>query len=76
MIDLNKLSLRELQKEAAKAISTLKADNKSLSKFNKLAPHDSQQWYKIVITEYINMYGNLPSVTGPAANITLIYNNV
>lgn len=69
MIDLGELSLRELQTECAKAILVIGGDNKTLSKFNKIGHHDSHRWYKAVINEYINIYGDLPSKTGPGKDI-------
>ena len=39
---LDDYNLRELQREAARAISTMKADNDSIYKFNKVAHHNSQ----------------------------------
>lgn len=72
MINLESSSLRDLQKECAKAISVFNSDNNALSKFNKIANHNSQKWYIAVIEEYIKLYGDLPSKTGPAKNIKLL----
>lgn len=69
---LNKLSLRDLQKESAKALSTMQATNNNISKFNKEAHHDSQKWYKAVIKWYIDEYGDLPSKVGPGKDVKLI----
>lgn len=74
-MDLNKLSLRELQKESARALSTMQATNNNIWQFNKQAHHDSQRWYKAVIEWYINEYGDLPSKTGPGKDINLILDN-
>ena len=49
---LDNFTLRELQKEAARAITTMPADNNSIHKFNKEAHHNSQLWYKAVIIYY------------------------
>jgi hypothetical protein len=73
MIDLNTLSLRELQIESARAISTMEATNSNIAQFNKQAHHDSQNWYKAVISWYITHYGDLPSKVGPGKNVVLIY---
>ena len=72
MIDLETFELRDLQKEAAKALSSMEATNNNIYKFNQQAYHDSQRWYKAVITWYVEQYGDLPSRTGPAKNIKLI----
>lgn len=71
-MDLNSLSLRELQKESARALSTMQATNNNIWQFNKQAHHDSQRWYKAVIEWYVNEYGDLPSKTGPGKDIKLL----
>ena len=73
MIDLDLLSLRDLQVEAVKAL-TIEATNNNISQFNKQAHHNSQQWYRAVILWYIDQYGDLPSVTGPGKDVKLIHN--
>ena len=70
------LSLRELQLEAARVLSVMQATNHNISKFNKLAHHDSQEWYRSVIRWYINEHGDLPSKVGPAKDVRLIFENV
>lgn len=72
---INDLSLRELQKESARALSTMQATNNNIWQFNKAAHHDSQKWYKAVIEWYINEYGDLPSKTGPGQFVKLILDN-
>ena len=74
MNDLNSLSLRELQLESARVLSTISATNNNISQFNKQAHHNSQNWYKSVIQWYIDNYGDLPSKIGPAKNVKLIQN--
>jgi hypothetical protein len=74
MIDLNSLSLRELQVESARALSTMSATNNNINQFNKQAHHNSRNWYKSVIQWYIDNYGDLPSKIGPAKNVKLIRN--
>jgi hypothetical protein len=71
-LDISSLSLRELQTEAAKAISCIEATNNNIHRFNKLAHHDSQKWYRAVIKWYIDEYGDLPSKAGPGKNVKLI----
>ena len=71
-MDLNKLSLRELQTESARALTTIEATNNNIWQFNKAAHHDSHKWYRTVIEWYINEYGDLPSITGPGKDIKLI----
>jgi len=72
MVDLEKIQLRELQLESARALATLGSTNYELSKFNKESSHNSQQWYKTVITAYIAQYGDLPSKVGPGKEVKLI----
>jgi hypothetical protein len=66
------MSIRELQKESARALSTMEATNNNIYQFNKQAHHNSQNWYKAVIDWYVNQYGDLPSKTGPGKDITLV----
>lgn len=72
MIDLNELKLRQLQTESARALIVMGATNNSISGFNKSAHHDSQKWYRTVIQWYIDEYGDLPSKTGPGADVKLV----
>ena len=72
MIDLETFELRDLQKEAARALSSMDATNNNIYKFNQQAYHNSQNWYKAVITWYIEQHGDLPSRAGPAKNVKLI----
>ena len=71
-MDINELSLRELQKESARALSTMQATNNNIWQFNQQAHHDSQNWYRVVIQWYIDQYGDLPSRTGPGTEVKLI----
>jgi len=71
-LDINKLTLRDLQKEAARAISTIEATNNNIYKFNKQAHHDSQNWYRAVIEWYVDEYGDLPSRIGPGKDVILL----
>lgn len=71
-MDIDNLSLRELQKESARALSTMQATNNNIWQFNKQAHHDSQRWYRTVIEWYVNTYGDLPSRAGPGKDIKLI----
>jgi hypothetical protein len=72
MIDLNTLELRDLQKEAARALMAMEATNDNIFKFNQQAYHNSQNWYKAVITWYIEQYGDLPSRVGPGSTVQLV----
>jgi hypothetical protein len=72
-LDINDLSLRELQKESARALSTMQATNNNIWQFNKKAHHNSQNWYKAVIEWYVEQYGDLPSRAGPGKAIKLVY---
>jgi hypothetical protein len=71
-MNLEKLSLRELQIESARALSTMEATNNNIHQFNKLAHHNSQNWYCAVIEWYITQYGDLPSKVGPGKDIKLV----
>ena len=66
------LSLRQLQQESARALSSMQATNNNIWQFNKQAHHDSQGWYRAVIEWYINEYGDLPSRVGPGKAVKLI----
>jgi hypothetical protein len=72
-LDLSELSVRQLQTESARALSTMQATNNNIYKFNKLAHHNSQNWYKAVIEWYVNTYGDLPSRVGPGKDVKLIW---
>ena len=72
-MDINDLTLRELQKEAARALSTMNANNNNIWQFNQHAHHNSQNWYKAVIKWYIDTYDGLPSQIGPGKDIKLLY---
>jgi hypothetical protein len=72
MIDLNAFELRDLQKEAARALTAMEATNDNIFKFNQQAYHNSQNWYKAVITWYIEEYGDLPSRVGPGSAVKLV----
>jgi Leucine-rich repeat (LRR) protein len=74
-LDLNDLTLRELQTESARALSTIEATNNNIWQFNKAAHHDSHKWYKAVIEWYVKEYGDLPSKTGPGSKVGLILND-
>ena len=71
-MDINDLTLRQLQTESARALSTMSATNNNIYKFNKLAHHDSQKWYRAVIEWYVDEYGDLPSKYGPGKDVELI----
>lgn len=71
-MNLDELDLRTLQKEAARAISTIEATNDNIYQFNMAARHNSQNWYKTVIDHYVKCYGDLPSKVGPGKTVKLI----
>ena len=71
-MDISELSVRELQKESARALSTIQATNNNIYQFNKLAHHNSQNWYKAVIDWYVEQYGDLPSKVGPGKEVKLV----
>ena len=67
-----KLTVRQMQTEAARAHSTMQVTNNNISQFNKKAHHNSHTWYLTVIQWYINKYGDLPSKCGPGKDVKLI----
>ena len=71
-MDTSNLTLRQLQKESARALSTMQATNNNIHQFNKQAHHNSENWYKAVIDWYVDQYGDLPSRTGPGKEVRLI----
>ena len=71
-MDIDNLSLRELQKESARALNTMEATNNNIWQFNKQAHHNSQNWYRAVINWYVEQYGDLPSKIGPGKDVKLI----
>lgn len=72
-MELDKLTVRELQTESARALSTMQATNNNIFQFNKKAHHNSHNWYKAVIEWYVDQYGDLPSRTGPGKDIKLVH---
>ena len=74
-MDISSLSTRELQKESARVLGTMQATNNNIWQFNKQAHHDSQNWYRAVISWYVETYGDLPSRIGPGKDIKLIMDN-
>tara|TARA_B100002019_G_scaffold212634_1_gene185389 strand:- start:12791 stop:13015 length:225 start_codon:yes stop_codon:yes gene_type:complete len=72
-LDISNLTRRELQKESARALSTMQATNNNIYQFNKQAHHNSENWYKAVIKWYVEQYGDLPSRVGPGKEIKLVY---
>jgi len=69
---LDELSTRELQREAARAITTQPADNNSIFRFNNVARHNSLLWYKAVIKDYVMEHGGMPSEIGPGVDVTFV----
>ena len=73
MIDLSTLTVRQLQKEAARVLSSSDGfGNHDLVRFNQRAYHDSHAWYRAVIEWYVDEYGGLPSSIGPGRSVKLI----
>jgi hypothetical protein len=69
---IENMNLRELQINCSKIIASHNSNSHWLSQFNKLAVHNSQQWYQEVIKWYIKEYGDLPDKVGPAKDIKTI----
>lgn len=75
-VNVNSLTVRQLQTESARVLAVNGGyNNNELSKFNKLAHHDSHLWYKAVIEWYVDHYGDLPSKIGPGLNVKLLLDN-
>ena len=71
--DIELLSPRQLQKEAARVLSAGGGfGNHDLVQFNKSAHHDSHAWYKAVILWYVEQHGDLPSKIGPGVAVKLL----
>lgn len=68
-MNLDNLTVRQLQLEAARVLTVWQPTIKDLGKYNKQAHHDSWAWYKAVIQAYIDEYGDLPSFSGPGKDI-------
>ncbi|MCS7317486.1 MAG: hypothetical protein NZZ41_04080 [Candidatus Dojkabacteria bacterium] len=68
---LDKMPLRELQKECARAQVVL--DWNLIGDLSSKTKYDSRLYYKKVIEIYYQIYGNLPSVEGPGKNVKLLY---
>lgn len=71
-MDLSNLTVREMQLESARALSTMEATNNNIWMFNKEAHHNSHNWYEAVIKWYVKEYGDLPSKVGPGKNVRLV----
>ena len=70
------MTLRQLQTESGRAISTMQATNNNIYQFNKQAHHNSHNWYRVVIQWYVDEYGDLPSKVGPGKGVKLIYDEL
>lgn len=71
-MNLDDLPLRTLQQEAARALTVMEAANNDIYKYNVQAHHNSQNWYKAVIKDYIERHGGMPSEVGPAKDVKLV----
>ena len=68
---LETLDVRTLQKESARALLTMDGTSHGIARFNKQAQHNSQNWYKAVLKEYIEEYGGLPCDVGTEKDLVL-----
>lgn len=75
-MNITELDLRQLQLETARALATFNATSDNIHRFNALAHHNSQLWYKAVIQWYIDNHGDLPSKIGPGKDVQLKFDNV
>lgn len=71
-MEIDEFPLRKLQIEAAKALTVMEAANNDIYKYNVQAHHNSQNWYKAVIKDYVARFGGLPSEVGPAKEVKTI----
>jgi hypothetical protein len=71
-MNIDELSLRQLQQEAARALTVMEAANNDIYKYNVQAHHNSQNWYKAVIRDYVERHGGMPSQVGPAKDVKLV----
>jgi len=72
-MDLNTLTVRQLQKEAARVLASNGGfGNHDLVRFNKIAHHDSHAWYRAVVGWYVETHGDLPSKIGPGRGVKLL----
>ena len=71
-MDISDLTVRQLQTESARALSTMQATNNNIWQFNKQAHHNSHNWYVAVVEWYVDEYGDLPSKVGPGKDVKLI----
>ena len=71
-MDISDLTVRQLQTESARALSTMQATNNNIWQFNKQAHHNSHNWYVAVVEWYVDEYGDLPSKVGPGKGVKLI----
>jgi hypothetical protein len=71
-MNIDDLPLRTLQQEAARALTVMEAANNDIYKYNLQAHHNSQNWYKAVIKDYVERHGGMPSEVGPAVAVKLV----
>lgn len=69
---IEELTTRQMQIECARALSSINCDSGTLSKYNKLAHHNSLNWYIAVIKDYVQKWGDLPSRVGPAKDVRML----
>jgi len=74
-MNIDDLDTRQLQKEAARALTCMEATNDNIYQFNKVAHHNSNLWYGAVIKWYVEQYGDLPSKIGPGKDVKLVMDN-
>jgi hypothetical protein len=74
-MNVKDLTLRQLQLEAARVISTMPATNDNIYKFNVASRHNSQGWYVAAIEWYVKEYGGLPSEVGPGRDVLFVYSD-
>ena len=53
VIDIDNFTTRQLQKEAARVISSMEATSNNIYKFNKQGYNNSVNWYKAAIIWYV-----------------------
>ena len=74
--EIDTFDTRRLQIECARVLAAGDGfSNTELVKFNSMAHHDSQAWYRAVIAWYVEQYGGLPSEIGPGTQVNILLGN-
>ena len=75
-MDVNNLTLRQLQQESSRALATMQATNNNIYPFNKQVIAIVIIGTSLLSRWYVDKYGGLPSQTGPGKDIIMVYDGV